>query len=416
MVYDVCVIGGGWAGFNAAVDAAKRKKSVCLVEAAELGGTCLNRGCIPTKVLIAQSKKGVSFLQIQEKRQATITRLAQGMEFVVKQNKIALIKGRARITAPQTVSVEGGEDIEAGAILIATGSRPKPLEELPFDGTKIISSDDIFKMKDLPKRWLVVGGGVIGCEFACFLDRMGCTVTIGEAMPQLLTGFDAEISRRLHQFMTKAGITVLLGQKAGEYDLSAYDKVLVAVGREAVTQDLWSDKVKIEMQKGCVSADRQLRTATPNIYAAGDCIGGYMLAHVAAHEGELASANMAGAEQKRDYLTVPASVFTDPEIGAVGLTEVEAKAFGAATTVRTVHFLSVGMAHVLEETRGFVKVIVEEGTGRVLGAHIFGGQASELVNTFSLIIKNGLSIADLRGTIFAHPSVSEVIGDIARSF
>ena len=416
MTYDLCVLGAGWAGFSAAVDAARRKKSVCLIDSRELGGTCLNRGCIPTKVLIVQSKKGLSFSRMQEKRQATVTRLRSGMEFLLKQHKVIFVPGRGRIEDAKTVSVEGREAVSAKSILLATGSRPKELAQLPFDHKKIISSDDVFELSDLPERWLVVGGGVIGCEFACFLKRMGCAVTLVEVLPQLLTGFDAEIVRKLHQSMGKAGVEISPGKDAASFDTNAYDKVLVAAGRQAVAEDLWSDKVRIETRKGCVGVDRQLRTATPNIYAAGDCIGGYLLAHVAAYEGGLAVENIFGETQKRDYAAVPVSVFTDPEIGAVGVTEEEVKKFGAAYSARTVHFLSVGMAHVLEETQGFVKVIAEEKSGRILGAHVIGVHATELVNIFSLALKNGLGVKELSRTVFAHPSISEVVGEVARSF
>ncbi len=416
MRYDLCVIGAGWAGFSAALAAARLKKSVCLIDSRELGGTCLNRGCIPAKVFVVQSRKGLPFSQIQEKRQATVARLRQGMEFLLRQHKITFLQGRARIEDPKTVAVDGKESVAAASILIATGSRPRELARLPFAHEKVISSDDVFELSELPRRWLVAGGGVLGCEFAYFLNRMGCEVAVAEALPQLLTGFDAEIIRALHRSMSKAGIAISLGKGAESFDVEAYDKVLVAAGRQAVTEDLWSDKVKIKIEKGCVGVDRQLCTATPNIYAAGDCIGGYMLAHVAAYEGELAAENIFGETKKRDYATVPVSVFTDPEIGAVGLTEEEAKKFGADVTVRTVPFLSVGMAHVLEETQGFLKVIAETKSGRILGAHVIGVHASELVNIFSLVLKNGLSVKDLARTVFAHPSISEVVGEVARSF
>jgi len=416
MTYDLCVLGAGWAGISAALDAARRKKSVCLIDKGDLGGTCLNRGCIPAKVLVVQSKKGLAFADIQEKRRATVARLRSGTEFLLRQHRVVFLPGRGRIEDPKTVSVEGKEAISAASILIATGSRPKELEPLPFDRKKVISSDDVFGLADLSKRWLVVGGGLIGCEFACFLSRMGCAVTVAEVLPQLLTGFDADVVRKLRQSMEKAGIEVLLSKDAASLDMAAYDKVLVATGRKPVTEDLWSEKVKIEIDRGGVGVDRQLRTGVPNIYAAGDCIGGYLLAHVAAYEGGLAVANIFDGTAKRDYTAVPVSVFTDPEIGAVGVTEEEAKKFGAAYTARTVHFLSVGMAHVLEETQGFVKVIAETASGKVLGAHVVGVHATELVNIFSLAIKNGLSVADLSRTVFAHPSISEVVGEVARSF
>ncbi len=417
MGYDVCVIGAGWAGFNAALKAAKSGKSVCLIEEGEIGGTCLNRGCIPTKALLAYSKQGLTLPEIQKKKNDVVARLRQGMAYMLKTHKIDYVHGRALIEDPSTVSVTAAEPVKARFILLATGSEPRDLPGIPFDHEKVISSDDVLDLVTPPKSILIIGGGVIGCELACFFKRMGAQVTILEATKQLLPGVDAQISKKLEQALQKQGMTIRLDTKAEAAEFENFEKILLAVGRKSVVKGLWKDKVALKVEGGSISADRELKTSVPSIYGAGDCIGGYMLAHVASYEGELAADNMfASKAQNRDYRVIPASVFTSPEVGMVGISEEEARQFDVRYLSRTVHYLSVGMAHVLEDTQGFVKVIANEETGRILGAHVIGLQATELVNIFSVLMKSDIPVAGLRKTVFAHPSVSEIIAEVARAF
>ncbi len=416
MNYDLCIIGAGWAGFNAALKAAKLGKKVCLIEEREIGGTCLNRGCIPTKALVAYSKQGMKFSEIQKKKEDVVQRLRAGISSLIKSNKIDYIQGKAKIESANSVSVDQDKKIESEFILIATGSIPRGLPQWKFDHEKVISSDDVLNLEEAPKKILIVGAGAIGCEFASIFRRLGSEVVLVEVCPQLLPGLDSQVSKKLYQSFQKAGITIHLGKKLEDFDINDYDKVLLAVGRMSLIEGLCSDSLGIKTEKGNILVDRELRTDVENIFAAGDCIGGYMLAHVASYEGELAVENMFLEPQKRDYSVIPSSVFSSPEVGSVGISEEEAKQFGAEYKVSTVHFLSVGMAHILGDTQGFAKVIVETKTGRIFGASIIGLQATELINSFSILMKNKIPIDDLKKTIFAHPSVSEIIAEAAKTF
>ncbi|HAJ57442.1 MAG TPA: hypothetical protein DCL35_06705 [Candidatus Omnitrophica bacterium] len=416
MDYDVCIIGAGWAGFNAALAAVRLGKKACIAEAGQIGGTCLNRGCIPTKAFVHYSKSGLSLSDIQKKKNETVARLSDGMSYLVRSKKIDYFQGKAIIHKDGSVSIGADKEIRPGYILIASGSAPKDLPGFKIDHQKIVSSDDMLSLEEAPKKLLIIGGGVIGCEFASIFARLGSDVTIVEIAGQLLPGLDTQVSKRLASAFQKAGINVFLGKGAQDLDLSGFDKVLLSVGRSAITDGLWEDGTGIKTDKGFIGVDRELKTARPNIFAAGDCIGGYMLAHVASYEGELAVNNMFAKPQKRDYSVIPSSIFTSPEAGSVGLSEEEAGQFGATYKALTVHFLSIGMSHILGDTQGFAKVIVDLKSGKILGAAIIGLQATELVNIFSVIMKNGITIQELKKTIFAHPSISEIVAEVAKSF
>ncbi len=415
MEYDCLIIGAGWAGFNAALKSARLGKKVCVVEEKEIGGTCLNRGCIPTKAFVFHSKARLPLTEIQKKKEEVVRRLQAGMEHLVKTNKIDYLRGRAVISKNGSISVGPDKIIRAKYVLIAAGSAPKELPSIKFDHNKVLSSDDMLLLADVPKRLLVIGGGFIGCEFASIFKRLGSEVAIVEATQQLLPGSDSQTAKKLLSIFQKNGLQVSLGVDAGSLNLNDYDKVLLSVGRKAVIEGLWEEGVGIKTEEGLIVVDRELRTGSRNVFAAGDCIGGYMMAHVAAYEGELAVNNMFLKRRTRDYSVIPSSVFTQPEVASVGITEEEAKTFGANYRSAVVHFLSVGMAHIHGETDGFVKVLVDKKSGRVLGVSIIGPEASELVNIFSVIIKNNVTIKALKETIFAHPSISEIVAELAKA-
>lgn len=415
MEYDVCIIGAGWAGFNAALKSARLGKKVCVVEEKEIGGTCLNRGCIPTKVFVFHSKARLPLTEIQQKKEEVVRRLQAGMEHLVKTNKIDYLRGRAVIGKNGSISAGPDKVLRAKYILIATGSAPKELPSIKFDHNKVLSSDDMLVLADVPKRLLVIGGGFIGCEFASIFKRLGSDVAIVEATQQLLPGSDSQTAKKLLSIFQKNGIQVSLGVDAGSLNFNDYDKVLLSVGRRAVIEGLWEEGVGIKTEKGLIVVDRELRTGSRNVFAAGDCVGGYMLAHVAAYEGELAVNNMFLRRRTRDYSVIPSSVFTQPEVASVGIIEEEAKNFGANYRSAVVHFLSVGMAHIHGETDGFVKVLVDKKSGRIIGVSIIGPEASELINIFSVIIKNNVTIKALKETIFAHPSISEIVAELAKA-
>jgi len=410
-MYDLIIIGAGWAGFNAALEARKLGKSVCLIERDEIGGTCLNRGCIPTKVLTHFAKGNSKDLSVFQKEQTeTISKLKGGIEFLLKSQKIDLVKSSAKIVSGTKVVIkEESREIEAKYILVAVGSSPKDLPFLKFDQKHILSSDDILKLNSLPKNILVIGGGVIGCEFACALNKLGAKVTIAEIMDRLVFMFDRDISKKIEQLFKKSGITVNTSYDVKGKDLSEFDKVLLCVGRTVNTQDLFDTNLGIEITKeGFVKVDNTLKSSVPSIFAAGDCIGSLQLAHVASYEAKLAVCNMFSEKREVDYSAVPSSVFTSPEIAQVGINEQMAKKESRNFKVLKKPFSSVGMAHIFKQTEGYLKLIIDNDSDTIIGAGIIGPLATELVNTLTIAIKQKLTLKDLGDLIFAHPSISEI--------
>lgn len=416
MEYDLCIIGAGTAGLSAALCAAQLGKKVCLIEQDEPGGTCLNRGCIPSKLLIHHSKKNTPLSDILKKKMEVLGRLRAGMIYLVKSNSVDYLGGSAAIDKSGRVVVEGAA-IASKFILLASGSVPKELSDLKFDHKTIISSDDALMLEEAPRKLLIVGGGAVGCEFAFIFARLGSSVALIEAADQILPGVESEAAKKVFQSLQKTGVAVFVKKSFRGFDMAGYDKVLVCVGRQPHLEGVCSVEAGVKIEGGFISVDERLRTAVPHIFAAGDCIGYPMLAHVASYEGELAVRNMfSRTPAVRDYSAVPNCVFTTPEVASIGLTEEAAAEQGLHYKAQTVSFLAVGMAHVLEETQGFVKAVVEVSTKRILGATVVGGNAEEIINMFSLIMRNRLSLTDVRNTMFFHPSLSEIVSELAKSF
>ncbi|MDD5730701.1 MAG: dihydrolipoyl dehydrogenase [Candidatus Omnitrophica bacterium] len=427
-MYDLAIIGSGWAGSNAALTAKAKGLKVCIIEKSLVGGTCLNRGCIPTKALIHSAKiyvslkkagnfgvelkgqAGLNFTAVQQRKEKVVEQLSRGMEFMLK--GIDFIKGQAEIISNKAIKV-GNETIETKAILIACGSRPAELASFKFDGARIISSDELINIKNIPSSLLIVGGGVIGCEFASLFSDLGSNVAVVELMPQLLPGEDKEIAGKLFNIFTRKSIKVNLNTSVKAEETGAYELVLVCVGRRPDTSGLGLEKLGIKLEKGKVEVDEFLRTNIPGIYAAGDCTGKIMLAHFAAYQGNVAAENIADPDNpvKIDSDNVPGGIFTDPEIASVGLTEEAAKAKGLPAKVNKFDFLGLGMARILDETQGFIKIVSHDKTGALLGAQIIGPRAVELIGVFSLAIRNKQTVAQLKNAIFPHPSISEAISE-----
>ncbi|MCU0651997.1 MAG: dihydrolipoyl dehydrogenase [Candidatus Omnitrophica bacterium] len=412
MRYDLAIIGAGWAGFNAAKKAQVAGLKVALIEKDLIGGTCLNRGCIPTKVLLQSakvcnlSKKAknfgitiseakVNFLEIQARKDKIISQLRQGMEFLLK--GVDVIQAEAKIVGEHTLET-GGKIIEAEHILIASGSKPIELTGFKFDGKKILTSDDILNLKEIPKSLLIIGGGVIGCEFATLFSSLGSEVTIAEKLPQLLPSEEPEVAKKLELALKKKGIKVNTNIDAASINVDNYSCILVCVGRRPEEK---------------ISVDDFLRTATPSIYAAGDCIGKLMLAHYAAYQGEMVIENILHPNSAKKYSSanVPSCIFTDPEVASVGLKESEAKNNGFDIKINKFDFLASGMARILDETEGFIKIITDKRTDKILGASIIGPRATELIGIFTLALSSELTAAQIKNTIFAHPTLSETIHD-----
>lgn len=423
--YDLIIIGAGWAGFNAAKKAKQLGLNVALIENKQLGGTCLNRGCIPTKALIQSAKiyslskksnnfgietaeSKIIFSEIQARKDKIVQQLAQGIEFMLK--GIEIIRAQATISSPNSIKADNKE-LSARFILIATGSKPTQIRDIKFDGKKIISSDEMLTLQEIPKSLLIIGGGVIGCEFAGLFSTLGCNVSIVEKMPQLLPGLEKESARKLETAFKKKGVKVNTNFDALSVDFNNYDLILLSVGRSPQTENLGLEEIGLETESGKIKTDQFLRTNIPGIYAAGDCTGKFMLAHYAAYQGITAAVNIANPDNliKCDNEIIPNCIFTDPELSSVGLDEQSALSKGFEIKVNKFDFLGSGMARILDETDGFIKIISDAKSGRILGASIIGPRATELIAVLTTAVSNSLKVSQLKDTIFAHPTLSESI-------
>ena len=418
--YDLAVIGAGPGGYVAAARAAELGMKVAVYEKDVVGGVCLNWGCIPTKALSAtaavltnvqrSAEFGINvngyeldFAKAQERKDNVVKKLASGIEMLFKAKKIELIKTEAKI-----------DKVDAKNILIATGSSPLQLPGMEFDGKTILSSTDMLGLESVPKSILIIGGGAIGCEFASTFKTFGADVTIVEMMEQILPTEDAEIARKLEQIFKKRGIKVFTKTKVekiekGRATLSngstiVAEKVLVSVGRVANSEGL-----DVECNKGWIKVDENFRTNVKNIYAAGDVIGGILLAHVASREALCAVSHMAGKKSTINYNVIPSCIFTYPEIASVGLTQKQAE--GARS--RKFLFSAIGKAHTLGETEGFIKLVVDSKTDKILGAQMIGPHVTELISEIAPCVQFGLTSEKLASVIHAHPTLSEAIQECA---
>jgi dihydrolipoamide dehydrogenase len=424
-MYDLTVIGAGWAGYNAAIEAQKLGAKVCLIEMTHIGGTCLNRGCIPTKALLQSAKvldtcrKAAAFgidsqppiadlARIQARKNKIVEQLRQGMFSRIK--GIDFINESCVIVDPQTILAQD-QTIKTKAMILATGSFPVELKSFKFDGSKFLSSDNIINLETIPKSLLIVGGGVIGCEFASLFSCLGTQVHIVEMLDQLLPGEDKEVSRKLELCFKKKSIKVNTATDASTLDLSAYELVLIAVGRRPNLAGL--EKLGLEVEKGRIVVNEFLQTSVPGVYAAGDCTGKVMLAHYASYQGKTAAWNICNPDKpvKADNKVIPGCIFTNPEIASCGMNEETAKNNGIGVTVYKFDFMGSGMARILDETDGFIKIVAEEKSGRIIGGSIIGPRATELISVITTAASSGLTISQLRRTIMAHPSLSEAISE-----
>jgi len=429
-MYDLAIIGAGWAGFNAALKAKKAGLKVCLIDAGQIGGTCLNRGCIPTKALItcakafSQIKKSsalgiladnprFNFNLIQERKDKLIRILSQGMQS--RLTGIDFIQSRAQIISPHEIKVNN-RNLSAKFILISTGSRPAELPQLKFDGKKIISSDEIIALTSVPGSLLIVGGGVIGCEFASLFSALGSKVSILERLPALLPGQDKDIVRKIEVIFKKQGIEVYVNADLAAVDLNNFELVLVCVGREPNLTGLGLEELGIKLEKKAIAVDEYLKTNLDNIYAAGDCTAKIMLAHYAAYQGERAVENMvSGNQHKADNAVVPACVFSEPEIASVGLSEEKAVLSGLPVKAYKFDFRASGMARIMDEAEGFIKILVNQANQEVIGACIIGPKATELIAILTMVISTHLKISQIREIIFAHPTLAESLNEAVKN-
>jgi len=444
--FDIAVLGGGPAGYPAAIRAAQKGARVCVIEKDVLGGTCLNRGCIPTKVLHArahliESLKGASISGIKTGsieidysilssfKTKVVSDLVKGVEILFKSRKIRLIRGHGRLKGDGVIDVEGFGEVKASRIIVATGSSEMLIPGLEFDGQVVLSSTDLLKLDSLPESLLIVGGGVIGCEFASIFNAFGVDVTIIEMLPKLIATEDTQISRAIQTYMKKRGIKVLLGEKVVSIEKDSTgavvklesgeqiscEKVLVSVGRIPNISDAGLEDVGVRVERGAVVTDRRMRTSIEGIFAAGDVTGHYLLAHVATREGIVSAENATGSDAEIDYRAVPVTIYTFPEISRVGISEDEAISRGVDVKTGRFPFAANGKAKGLGEIEGFVKWVARKEDGRILGVHVIGPQATELISSGVVAIQNELTIAEYISSIFPHPTLSESVHEAAEA-
>ncbi|MFA5145235.1 MAG: dihydrolipoyl dehydrogenase [Candidatus Omnitrophota bacterium] len=424
-MYDLSIIGSGWAGLNAAIRANKSGLKVCLIERAHIGGACLNLGCIPTKTLIHSAKvyalarksqkfgleaaePKINFIKVQERKDAVIRQLRQGAQGMLK--GVDFLNTEARILSNQEIEADG-RIIKTKNIIIATGSKPAELAAVQFNSKDIVSSDDILNIKEIPDSLLIIGGGVIGCEFASLFSCLGAQVTIAEKMPQLLPQEDTEIARKIESIFKKRGIRVNTNTDVAGINLEDYALKLVCVGRVPETEGLGLEKIGVSLDKGRIVVNEYLKTSVDNIYAAGDNTGKLCLAHFAAYQGKIAAENIIDPDNLKsaDNINIPSCIFCDPEIASVGLNEQEARRRAVDIKINKFDFMGSSMARILDETEGFIKIISHSKTQEVLGASIIGPRATELIAVLALAVSSRLKISGIRDTIFAHPTLSESI-------
>ena len=441
--FDVVVIGAGPGGYVAAVRAAQLGlKTACIEKEKNIGGTCLNVGCIPSKTLLHASEQfffmkegaefGVQFsdakfdfMKMMQKKQEVVDGLVKSVENQFKQFKVEWIKGTAKFIDQHTIQVND-QKITSKNFILATGSEPTPLPFAPFDEKMIVSSTGALSLKEVPKEMVVIGGGIIGVEIASVYSRLGAKVTIVEMLDRITPTIDETLGRALMQSLKKQGMTFYLSAKVtaiknkkveiqagNESLLLPADVVLVAVGRKPYTKDLG-----LEIEKnaqGFVQVNNNFQTSQPHIYAIGDIIDGPMLAHKASEEGIAVAELIAGMSTHVYYMTIPSVVYTFPEIASVGLTEREAKDKQLSVKVGTAYFKGNARARCSGYKDGLVKVIGESKADRLIGLHIFGPHASEMIGEGVIALQKKLTITELAHASHAHPTLAEAIKDAAIS-
>ena len=446
----VAVLGSGPGGYVAAIKLAQLGAEVKVIEDTEVGGTCLNWGCIPTKAMVASSEtlakareldvfglelKGEvvpNLAKIIERKNKIVSTQVKGIRGLFKSWGITLREGRGVLRSPSEIEVtlkDGSQEtVVADRIIIATGSRPAQIPIFPFDGKNIISSTEALALTEIPKSLLIVGAGVIGCEFACIYRELGSEVTVVEMMPRAVATEDEEISELLTREFKKRKINLITNVKVDMVEIRedgvhallsdgkevAAEKALVSIGRALNSQNIGLDTLGVRTgTRGEIVVNARMETNVPGVYAIGDVPGGILLAHVASAEALVASKNIMGIESSVDYSIVPAAIFTSPEIASVGLREHEAAEKGIRYRVGRFPFRALGKAHAMGEIAGFIKLIAEESSDRIIGAHIIGPHASDLIHEAAVAMKAGLTVKALAETIHAHPTLAEGVMEAA---
>jgi dihydrolipoamide dehydrogenase len=462
--FDLVVLGAGTGGYTAAFRAGQLGLKVALVDEGKLGGTCLHRGCIPTKALLESAafvervrhakelglvlpgEPTIDYAAMAARRDAVVKRMWTGLKTLVTKNKVTWIEGRGRLDGPQKIRVsQPGEDgtpaaggervLQATDIIVATGSRVKSLPGLEPDGRRIVTSDDVLRADTLPRDIVIVGAGAVGVEFASMYHDLGVKVTLLEYLPQIVPLEDGEVSRTVERSFARRGIEVMTGArfdpaavKAGKSGVTLSvgpegkepaelraEMLLVATGRAANIEEIGLETTKVETDRGVIKVNGRMRTREPHVYAIGDIIGGLWLAHTAAHEGLIAAHTIAGDSDvhEMDYTHQPRATYCRPEIASIGLTEEQVKEAGTPYKVGKVPFQAIAKAVIVGEHEGFAKIIGHTETQDTLGVHVVGPHATDLIAEASLAFELDATPWEIAGATHAHPTLSEVIGEAA---
>ena len=461
--YDVVIMGGGTGGYVAAIRSAQLGLKTAIVEKGNLGGTCLHKGCIPSKALLRSAEVyattknhaadfgvvtgdvSLDFSRVQQRKQAIVDQLHAGVQGLMKKGKIDVYEGIGRILGPSifspnagTVSVEmaNGEENEMlipNNVIIATGSRPRTLPGLTIDGEFVMSSDEALQMQELPKSILIVGGGVIGIEWASMLNDFGVDVTVIEYADRIIPTEDKDVSKEMLKLLSKKGVKFAIGAKVmadtletgdngvtiqaevkGGMETFNAEKMLVSVGRQANVENIGLENTDIIVEKGFIKVKASFQTKESHIYAIGDVIGGLQLAHVASHEGITAVEHIKGNNPHAiNYDLVSRCVYSNPEAASVGITEEQAKEKGHDVKVGKFSFKAIGKALVYGESDGFVKIIADKATNDILGVHMIGPHVTDMISEAGLAMVLDATPWEIAETIHPHPTLSEVMGEAA---
>jgi len=451
-MFDLLIIGGGPAGYVAAERAGHKGLNVILFEKNKMGGVCLNEGCIPTKTLLYSAKTyenalhggkyGVygdnirfDFSKIAARKDKVVKKLVAGVEGKMKLHHVTVVKGEAMIQGRSPKGVEvtcNGESYMGANLLICTGSEAfvPPIPGIAEAGALILTNREILALKEQPASMVIIGGGVIGMEFASFYNSLGTKVTVVEMLPEILGGLDFEISAMLRDIYTKKGITYHLNakvvkvegnsvifEKDGAIESVAGEKILVSVGRRAVTNGFGLENLSVELNRGGIKVDEKMRTNVPGVFAAGDVTGFSLLAHTASREGEVVVNNLTGRSDVMRYDAIPGVVYTNPEVAGVGLTEEAAKAKGIAFKVAKLPMAYAGRFVAENEGgSGLCKVLIGEKYGEVLGVHMLGNPCSEMIYGACMAIEQEMTLAEMQEVVFPHPTVSEILKETVFAF
>lgn len=459
--YDLVILGGGTGGYVAAIRASQLGLKTAIVEKGKLGGTCLHKGCIPSKALlrsaevfatakhsedfgVVTSDVSINFNKVQERKNKIVDQLHKGVQHLMKQGKIDVFEGTGRILGPSifspmpgTISVEmnNGDENEMlipKNVIVATGSRPRTLPGLDIDGQLVMTSDEALALEEVPSSIIIVGGGVIGIEWASMLSDFGAEVTVIEYADRIIPTEDKEISKEMQRLMKKKGVKIVTGAKVlpetlqkgdgvtisaevkGSQQEFSAEKLLVSVGRQANTEGIGIENTDIQIEKGFILANEYFQTKESHIYAIGDVIGGLQLAHVASHEGIVAVEHIAGKNPSPiDYSMVSKCIYSSPEAASVGLTEDEAKEKGHNVKTGKFSFRAIGKALVFGESDGFVKIVADKDTDDILGVHMIGPHVTDMISEAGLARVLDATPWEVAHTIHPHPTLSEAIGEAA---